>query len=59
VRVREWHRKCPEKAKAQKRKARAENYHRPIISIDAEGQEYPGADIVYDGVRYPQHDTYL
>jgi hypothetical protein len=59
VRVREWRRKCPEKAKAQKRKARAENYHRPIISIDAEGQEYPGADIVYDGVRYPQHDTYL
>ena len=59
MRVREWHRKCPEKAKAQKRKARAENYHRPIISIDAEGQEYPGADIVYDGVLYPQHDTYL
>jgi hypothetical protein len=58
-RVKEWRRKRPDKVKAQKKKARAENYHRPIIPIDAEGQEYPGADIVYDGVRYPQHDTYL
>jgi hypothetical protein len=58
-RVREWRRKHPEKAKAQKRKARSENYHRPFVAVDAEGQNHPGADIVYDGVRYPRHDTYL
>ena len=58
-RVRVWRRKYPDKARAQKRKARAENYHRPFVAIDAEGQNYPGADIVYDGVRYPRHDTYL
>ena len=58
-RVREWRRNRPDKVKAQKKKARAENYHRPFVAIDAEGQNYPGADIVYDGVRYPRHDTYL
>jgi hypothetical protein len=58
-RVREWRRKRPDKVKAQKRKARTENYLRPFVAIDAEGQNYPGADILYDGVRYPRHDTYL
>ena len=58
-RVKEWRRNHPEKAKAQKRKARSENYHRPFVSIDSEGQGYPDADIIYDGVRYPRHDTYL
>ena len=58
-RAREWRRNHPEKAKAQKKKARAENYHRPFVAIDAEGQNYPGADILYDGVRYPRHDTYV
>ncbi len=56
-RAREWRRERPEKAKAQKRKARSENYHRPFVAIDSEGQNYPGADIIYDGVRYPRHDT--
>ncbi len=55
----EWRRNHPEKARAQKRKARSERYHRPFVSVDAEGQDYPGADIMYDGVRYPRHDTYL
>ncbi len=54
-----WRRKHPEKAEAQKKKARSVNYHRPFVAIDAEGQNYPGADIIYDGVRYPRHDTYL
>ena len=58
-RAREWRRQRPDKVKAQKKKARAENYHRPFVAIDAEGQNYPGAEIVYDGVRYPRHDTYL
>ena len=58
-RAREWRRKRPDKVKAQKKKARAENYHRPFVAIDAEGQNYPGADILYDGVRYPRHDTYV
>jgi hypothetical protein len=58
-RVREWRRKGPDKVKAQKKKARAENYHRPFVAVDSEGQNYPGEDILYDGVRYPRHDTYL
>jgi hypothetical protein len=58
-RVREWRRKCPDKAKAQKKKARAENYHRPFVAIDSEGQNYSGADILYDRVHYPKHETYL
>jgi hypothetical protein len=58
-RVGKWRRTCPDKAKAQKKKARAKNYHRPFVPVDAEGQGYPGADIIYDGVRYPRHDTYL
>jgi hypothetical protein len=58
-RVKEWRRKCPDMARAQKKKARAENYHRPIVAVDSEGQSYTNADIIYDGVRYPRHDTYL
>ncbi len=50
---------APTRSRAQKKKARSENYHRPFVAIDAEGQNYPGADIVYDGVRIPRHDTYL
>lgn len=58
-RARESRRKYPDIARAQRKKARAKNYHRPFVSIDSEGQSYPGADIIYDGVRYPRHDTYL
>jgi hypothetical protein len=58
-RARERRRKYPDEARAQKKKARAKNYHRPFVPVDAEGQGYPCADIVYDGVRYPRHDTYL
>jgi hypothetical protein len=58
-RAREWRRQHPDKVKTQKKKARTENYHRPFFAVDAEGQNYPGGDIVYDGVRYPRHDTYL
>jgi hypothetical protein len=56
-RAREWRRNHPEKTRAQKRKARSENYHRPFVAIDSEGQNYLGEDIPYDGVRYPRHDT--
>jgi hypothetical protein len=58
-RVREWRHSHPDKARAQKRAARLANYHLPFIAVDTEGQEYPGADIIYDAVRYPRHDTYL
>ena len=58
-RSREWRREHPDKARAQKKKARAANYHRPFVAIDSEGQDYLGDDIWYDGVRYPRHDTYL
>ena len=58
-RVREWRQNYPEKTRAQKRKARSANYHRPFVAIDSEGQNYPGDDILYCGVRYPKHVTYL
>jgi len=58
-RAKKWRRDRPDKVKAQKKKARTENYHRPFVAIDAEGQNYPGEDVVYDRVRYPRHDTYL
>jgi hypothetical protein len=58
-RVREWRRNNPDKTRAQKTKARAANYHRPFVAIDSEGQNYPDDDILYYGVRYPQHATYL
>jgi hypothetical protein len=58
-RAREWRRNHPDKAHAQKARARAANYHRPFVAIDSEGQNYPDDDILYDGVRYPRHDTYL
>ena len=58
-RARNWRRTYPDKAKAQKKKARAENYSRPFVAIDAEGQNYSCADIVYGGIRHPRHDTYL
>src|SRR5271166_4623734 len=58
-RAREWRLKNRDKTRAQKRKARSANYHRPFVAIDSEGQDYLGADIVYDGVRYPHHATYL
>ena len=44
-RVRAWRRDKPDKARAQKTKARAANYNRPFVAIDSEGQDYPGGDI--------------
>ena len=49
----------PDKTRAQKRKGRSANYHRPFVAIDSEGQNYPDDDILYDGVRHPKHETYL
>jgi hypothetical protein len=40
-RAKEWRRKYPNKARAQKEKARTANYHRPFAAIDAEGQNLP------------------
>jgi hypothetical protein len=36
-RVKAWRQNCPDKAKAQKAKARSANYHRPFVGIDSEG----------------------
>jgi hypothetical protein len=58
-RVREWRRNNRDKTRARKRKVRADNCHRPFVPLDAEGQNYPGYDILYDGVRYPKHETHL
>jgi hypothetical protein len=58
-RAREWRRNNPDKVRAQKAKSRVDNYFRPFVAIDSEGQDYAGDDIWYDGVRYPRHDTYL
>ena len=58
-RAREWRRNNPDKVRAQKEKSSADNYFRPCVAIDSEGQDYAGDDIWYQGVRYPRHDTYL
>jgi hypothetical protein len=58
-RAREWRRNNPDKVRAQKDKGRADNYFRPFVAIDSEGQNYAGDDVLYQGVRYPRHDTYL
>ena len=58
-RVKEWRLNNRDKTRARKRKARSANYHRPFVAIDSEGQNYPDDDILYDGVRYPKHETYL
>ena len=34
-------------------------YHRPFISIDSEGMNYSGNDIIYNGVNYSDHKTFL
>ena len=43
------------------RRAEARNayYHRPFVAIDSEGMNYPGNDVVYNGVVYPDHRTFL
>ena len=56
-RVREWRLENRDKTCAQKTKARAANYNRPFVAIDSEGQNYPGDDIWYEGVRHPRQDT--
>ena len=58
-RVKAWRLQNRDKTRAQKQKARSANYHRQFVAIDSEGQDYPDHDILYDGVRYPKHETYL
>jgi hypothetical protein len=58
-RVKAWRLQNCDKTRAQKRKARSANYHRPFVAIDSEGQSYVDDDILYDGVRHPKHETYL
>jgi hypothetical protein len=35
------------------------HYHRPFVAIDSEGMNYPANDVVYNGVVYPDHRTFL
>jgi hypothetical protein len=39
--------------------ARNVHYHRPFIAIDSEGMNYPGNDVIYNGVVYSDHRTFL
>jgi hypothetical protein len=39
--------------------ARNAHYHRPFIAIDSEGMNYPGNDVIYNGVVYSDHRTFL
>jgi hypothetical protein len=58
-RTREWRCNNLDKVHAQKAKRRADNYFRPFVAIDSEGQDYAGDHNLYQGVRHPRHDTYL
>jgi hypothetical protein len=35
------------------------DYHRPFIAVDSEGMDYPGRDIIKDGVTRSDHGTFL
>ena len=39
--------------------ARDVHYHRPFVAIDSEGMNREGNDVVYNGVVYPDHRTFL
>jgi hypothetical protein len=39
--------------------ARNTHYHRPFVAIDSEGMNYPGNDVIYNGVAYSDHRTFL
>jgi hypothetical protein len=39
--------------------ARNAHYHRPFVAIDSEGMNYPGNDVIHNGVVHPDHRTFL
>jgi hypothetical protein len=39
--------------------ARNAHYHRPFVAIDSEGMNYLGNDVIYNGVVYSDHRTFL
>ncbi len=39
--------------------ARDAHYHRPFVAIDSEGMNYPGNDVIHNGVVYLDHRTFL
>lgn len=50
----------PDKINAQKWRAGDRAYHRPFVAIDAEGQSFPGHDLIdAQGNIYPLHRTIL
>ena len=56
---RDWKAANPEKLAAQKERAATRHYHRPFVSIDFEGQDYPGDDIKYRETIWPKHRIFL
>ena len=53
----------PDRANARDRLLCEQELSRPIIALDAEGGDFPGADEYHmsgeDRVRFPRHETYL
>jgi hypothetical protein len=54
--LRSYRQADPDKVKAWRGLQHDIHYHRPFITIDFEGMNYPGNDIVHDGVCYPVTD---
>jgi len=59
-----WRASNPDKVRENKRKALDAHYFRPMVSVDAEGRNFPGEDDIYfdeasGRVLYEKHDTYL
>lgn len=60
ARVAEWRKGNPDKVRTQAEARGSRNYHRPFVTIDGEGQDFPGADLLDgNGNVYPLHRTVL
>jgi hypothetical protein len=57
--IKAWHANNPAAVAKHRKKETTVNYHRPFVSIDSEGMNYEGEDIVVDDVTYPKHRTFL
>lgn len=59
-RTTEWRRDNPDKARAIEDRRPGRDYHRPFVSIDAEGRSFPNHDLRdKDKSVYPLHRTIL
>jgi hypothetical protein len=57
--IKAWKENNPDAVTNHRKKQDTDKRHRPFVSIDAEGMDYAGEDIINNGVTYPKHRTFL